>query len=217
MAWIWAPRRSKPHRGLAALTLASILLAACAGTGYHYVKSSSDHTYFKVPDSWKLFDEKSIVHSLGLSKSQERTQLDQSWQVGFDASRHPSLKHLGSGRADAPEGLAIVDPLSAQDADAVSMQSLRNEYVDIDGAVQSNKAQILKFEPVALDGGFHGMHVVAELQGSKGRTATIDQTSVVNKDTTKIYSLIITCTSDCYDAHKSQIEDVVSSWTVRDS
>jgi hypothetical protein len=218
MAWRRAPRRSKPLGRLVLFAAAATLLAACAGSGYHYVKSSDDHTYFKVPESWKLFDEQTIVHNLGkgLSKSAQQAQLDQGWQVGFDASSHPSLKHLGSGRAGSPEGLAIVRPLSTQDADAISMQTLRNAYVDIDTAVQNNEGQIVQYEPVALDGGFHGMHVVAELQDSKGRTSTIDQTSVVDKDTTKLYSLIVTCSSDCYDAHKSQIENVVSSWTVRD-
>jgi hypothetical protein len=219
MAWRRAFRRSGAALAVAAAVVAgAVLLAACAGTGYQYVKSSSDHTYFKVPDGWKLFDEQSIVKSLGksLSKSQQQAALDQSWQVGFDGSSHPSLKHLGNEHADAPEGLAIVRPLSAQDADAISLQSLRNQFVDIDTAVQNNLGQIVSYDPVSLSGGFHGMHVVAELQDSKGTTSTIDQTSVVNSDTTKIYSLIVTCTSDCYDAHKSQIQNVVGSWTVRD-
>ena len=60
------------------------------------------------------------------------------------------------------------------------------------------------------------MHVVASIDDSKGHSATVDQTSVVDEATTKIYTLIVTCTSDCYDAHKSQIDNVVSSWTVRD-
>ena len=44
------------------------------------------------------------------------------------------------------------------------------------------------------------MHLVATIDDSKGHSATIDQTSVVDEATTKIYTLIVTCTSDCYDA-----------------
>ena len=40
---------------------AAVALTACAGTGYHYVKNSSDKTYFKVPDSWKLYNEDSVL------------------------------------------------------------------------------------------------------------------------------------------------------------
>jgi len=218
MAWTRAvTRRSRAGVGLAALVAGSLLVAACAGSGYHYVKSSDDHTYFKVPEGWKLFDEETIVHGLKkLSKRQQQATIDQSWQVGFDASSRPSLKHIGSARSSSPDGLAVVSPLSPDEQDSMSLQTLRNEYVNIDAAVQANAAVIQTYEPVTFDGGFHGIHLVATIEDSKGNSSTIDQTSVVDQDTTKLYSLIVTCTTSCYDRYKDKIDNVVSSWTVRD-
>ena len=46
------------------LVAAPLALAACAGSGYHYVKSTEDKTYFKVPESWNLYDEESILGAL---------------------------------------------------------------------------------------------------------------------------------------------------------
>jgi hypothetical protein len=218
MAWRRAPRRSKPAGGAVLFVTAAVLLAACAGSGYHYVKNSDDHTYFKVPDSWKLYDEDALVHGLSnhLSKSQQQAVLDQGWQVGFDASSRPSLKHVGDGTATEPDGLALVTSLSADEQDQMSLQTLRNAYFNVDAALQANAAHEDTYEPVNLDGGFHGIHLIVTIDGKKGGSFTVDQTSVINQDTTKVYSLIVTCTSSCYDRHQDQIDNIVKSWTVRD-
>jgi hypothetical protein len=218
MAWGRAPWRPKPLGGLAAALAAAVLLTACAGSGYHYVKNSDDHTYFKVPDNWKLYDEDAIVGSLRdtLSKKQRQAALDTSWQVGFDASSRASLKHIGDQHASSPEGLAIVSQLSSDEADAMSLQTMRNTFVPIDAAVQANTADVQTYEPVTFDGGFHGIHLVATFEDKKGRSSTIDQTSVVDQDTTKMYTLLVTCTTTCYDRNQDKIDNVVKSWTVRD-
>jgi hypothetical protein len=216
MPWSRAPQRSKVCAAAAAL-LAAALIAACAGSGYTYVKNGDDHTYFKVPDNWKLYDEDSIVHSLNktLSKREQQAAIDQGWQVGFDASSRPSLKHLLSGRASDPEGVAIVSPLSNDEQDSMSLQAMRNTYIQIDAALQANAAEIQTYEPVALDGGFHGMHVVVTIDAKAGST-TVDQTSVVDQDTTKIYTLIVSCSTSCYNRNQDRIDNIVKSWTVRD-
>jgi hypothetical protein len=216
MAWRRALWRSKPLGGLAAVVAAGVLLAACAGSGY--VKNSDDHTYFKVPDSWKLYDEDAIVGSLRdqLTKKQRQAALDTGWQVAFDASSRASLKHILNPQASSPEGMAIVSQLSADESDAMSLQALRNSFVNIDAALQANAADVVTYEPVTFDGGFHGIHLVATIEDKKGRSSTIDQTSVVDQDTTKTYSLILTCTTTCYDRNQDKIDNVVKSWTVRD-
>ena len=86
------------------LVAAPLALAACAGTGYHYVKSTEDKTYFKVPESWKLYDEESVLGALkgALSKDEITQRRDTTWTTVFDANPDPSLNHVASKRPNYP-------------------------------------------------------------------------------------------------------------------
>jgi hypothetical protein len=201
----------------ATVLVVALLGAACAGSGYHYVKNSDDRTYFKVPDAWKLYDEDQVlkVYAKDMSPRQRSAERDSSWQVVFDASPKPSLSHLGSPKAKHPNGIAVVRELSFDDADTLSLGSLRNLFYDVDTAVQSQKGEVVKYEPLELDGGFHGFHMVAEVDSEKGNVVTLDQTTLVDQATSKVYTLLVTCDSRCYDHNSDQIDRVVKSWTVR--
>jgi hypothetical protein len=213
-------RRARPLRpalaALAALAVA-VLGAACTSTGYHYVKNSDDRTYFKVPDGWKLFGEDAVmkVFGKGLSPRERRTERDTTWQVVFDASPKPSIDHLGDPKAKHPNGIAVVRELSFDDADTMSISSLRNLFYDVDSAIQNDTGEVLTYEPLEPDGGFHGFHLVANVDADKGRVVTLDQTTLVDQATSKVYSLLVTCDADCYDHNSEQIGHVVDSWTVK--
>ena len=101
------------------LVAAPLALAACAGSGYHYVKSSEDKTYFKVPENWHLYDEESVLGALegALSKDEIDARRDTTWTSVFDADPDPSLNHVASRQPNYPVGRAIVQPLSPEVAD----------------------------------------------------------------------------------------------------
>ena len=200
------------------LVAAPLALAACAGTGYNYVKSSEDKTYFKVPDSWKLYDEESVLGALkgALSKDEITQRRDTSWTTVFDADPDPSLNHVVSKRPSYPIGRAIVQPLSPDASDGASLQSLRNIFFDIDQNLDSGAATVKLYEPVELSGGFHGSHLVANMTGKSG-TVTFNQIAVFDQATSKVYAISIYCTTECYDKYESKINTIIDSWTVRDS
>jgi hypothetical protein len=202
---------------IVSLTLA-VLGAACSSTGYHYVKNSDDRTYFKVPEAWKLYGEEQVLESYSkdLSPRERAVERDTTWQVVFDASPQPSLTHLGDPKAHHPNGIAIVRELSFDDTDTLSLVSLRNLFYDIDTAVQNQMGEVITYEMLEPDGGFHGFHLVAEVDAEKGRTVTLDQTTLVDQATSKVYTLLVTCDAKCYDDNVDQIERVVKSWTVQE-
>lgn len=199
--------------GLAAM----VFVAGCAGSGFSYVKSSSDKTYFKVPDRWTLFDESDVVESLGadLTDTEREAELDQSWRVAFDAAPEPTLRHLGAAGANHPAGIAVVRNLDFDAADVISLSVLRNYFFDVDTALQDGTGEVLDYEELQIDGGFRGSHLVATLDVGDERM-TIDQTILLDQATTKLYALLVSCSNVCYDDNKGQISTVVDSWTVRD-
>ena len=198
---------------LALVVVVGWLAASCAANA-HYVANSGDHTYFKIPNSWKLYSQDQLINAGGLSDTAKSAARSSSWQVAFDSSPKPSIKHLGDPGSKHPSGVAIVQRLSFSDADSLSLQALRNSFFQIDTAVQNNAARVLVYEPRNLSGGFHGFHLVAELDLS-GKTLTVDQSTVVNPNLSKIYALVLTCESKCYSKFKGRIDGIVGSWTVR--
>jgi len=199
------------------LLAAPLALVACAGTGYHYVKSSENKTYFKVPDSWKLYDQDSVLDALkgALSKDEIDQRRDTMWTTVFDASPDPSLNHLASSRPNYPLGQAVVRPLSPDASDAASLQSLRNIFFGVDDALQAGNAHVSDYELVELDGGFHGSHLVARVDEKTG-SITFNQIALFDQATSKIYAISIYCTTECYDKYESKIDSVINSWTVKD-
>jgi hypothetical protein len=199
--------------------LGGVLLGACSGSGYHYVKSSEDRTYFKVPDEWKLYDEDQVLATLGksLSPRQREVQLETAWHVAFDAADKPALnRHFLDPRARKPVGLASVEELDFDTSDQLSIQSLRNFYFEIDAALDNGSADVQLYEPLEVDGGFHGIHLIADIEDAQGRVLTFDQTSLLDQSTSKLYTLLVACSADCYEEHQDKIDRVVDSWTVED-
>jgi hypothetical protein len=197
--------------------VAAFFVAGCAGSGFNYIKSSDDKTYFKVPDRWTLYDEGAILNRLGpdLSDSERAAELDASWRVAFDADPRPSLKHLGDNAATHPSGLAVVRKLDFDAADNVSLNSMRNYFFDVDSALQNQTGDVATYDELQLDGGFRGIHMVANLDMGTDGKITLDQTVLVDQATTKIYALLVSCSSVCYERNHGDIEKVVDSWTVR--
>ena len=206
-------RRSSLITAVAAI---AVLVAGCADSGYHYVKSSADKTYFKVPDRWTLFDEDAVLDELGgdLTEDERESVRDQLWQVVFDAAPKPSIDHVGHSGSTHPSGTAVVRELSADDADVLSTSTLRNYFVDLDKAIEESTAEVLAYEELKPEGGFRGLHLVADLVVG-GKSIVVDQTVLVDQATTKLYALLVSCSNVCYEDNRSQIKNVVESWTVR--
>jgi hypothetical protein len=207
-----------PIRRLASLlvALATVsVVSGCAGTGFHYVKRSEDRTYFKVPDSWKLFDESEMLAAdKSLSKRERAAFRENAWEKGFDGSPTPSIHHLDVATNRHPAGRAIVLSLSADAADTLSLQSLRNLFFDIDGTQGGTAANVLEYRPVTFDGGYRGSRLVAEVTQNK-KTFTVNQIAVVDQATHKVHALVVACTRACYDANETKIEEIVDSYTVK--
>jgi hypothetical protein len=209
------------HRVPRLLTLvvaAGVLVSACAGTGYNYVKNSEDRTYFKVPDSWKVYDEDEVfdLTTKGLNDDEKEVARDLFWAVRFDGSPRPSIEHL-TGPYKHPTGLAEVQDLLQEESDAMSLSTLRNLYFPIDEAEIAGDGAVLAYEPIELDGGFHGVHIVGRLViDEKGTEVTFSQNAVLDQATSKLYAFIVFCRSDCYSDNEEQIDRIVDSWTVRE-
>jgi hypothetical protein len=198
----------------------ALLLAACTGSGYNYVKNSRDGTgtYFKVPDGWKIYDESEFIKTRNLSPTREQVLRDTSWTVAFDASSKPSLKHYDQLVTSRPFGLARVRELDPDERTQFSLEAMRNLVVPVDTiAQQGGGVEVLRSHEFTQSGGFRGLRFTFSVQPPDGTDfVTFDQVSIVDPDTKVLHLLFISCSAKCYEREKDTINTVMESWTVKE-
>lgn len=212
-----ATRRWRAALGVATVAVALAGgLAACGGSGYQYVKSSSDKAYFKLPKDWKIYDKSQIVAASG-NRLSSRQAATVRFMVAFDGDPDPSLEHHLE-TATRPFGLARVRELSDQERDEFSRLALRNEVVPIDQIVSQKVGQVeLLAEPrdITTADGVAGSRLVYRVTTGDG-SFTVDQTGLVDPKTQVVYFFIIGCESTCYEQNKRTISEIADSWTVKE-
>lgn len=203
--------------GAILVVAATTALSACSGSGYQYVKSSGDRTYFKVPSDWKLYDNDALLEAreTDLSDAEIEERRANTWATVFDGHPAPALAHLANRSPQHPVGQAIVQKLSPEAADGVSLSSLRNLFFEIDKKLDKETAEVLAYEPVERDGGFHGSRMVARITTNRG-DVVVNQIVLLDQAISKVYALAVSCSTECYDEYESDIDTVVDSWTVKD-
>jgi hypothetical protein len=200
---------------LALVLVAGLTLAGCAGSGYKYVKASTNDAYYKIPERWKLFDKQQVIASTG-------TQLSSTEESGlrylaiFDADPKPSLDH-DLQTAQHPFGVVRVRTLDVAERDAFSLAALRNEVIPIDDILDKALANV---EVVAgpysiVKHGLRGSRITYTVQ-SGDSSFTVDQTGLVDPATTQVYFFIVGCETACYAENRSTITEIADSWTIKE-
>ena len=194
-----------------------LLLAACSGTGFQYVKSSETNTFFKVPGDWRLYDEEDVFTSTvtGLSPQQRERSRAAQWIEAFDGDPDPSIEHVLNPRATSPAGFARVRVIQQDERDEFSLNSLKNEVFPLDDLDNEDRLEILSSDDVVLKGGVHGTKMVYNLK-TGGDFFTVNQTALVDPETRLLYVFMIGCQADCYVDHESLIDQVADSWTIKE-
>lgn len=216
-----------------ALTAVLALVAGCGSSRYTYVTNKSAGTFLKVPTTWnhqKVAGSLAFVgiDSRNLSPEMAQQIASREWLVTLDASGAANGTLLKLDAAE-PKGFVQVRKLLPEEADAISTNDLRNQFVDIASA-QAAQDEAVKKDPqgarltpqfllladdqVHKSAGVHGVHLVYELRTTSGLT-TIDQTSLLDQDSTTIYQLVIACSSLCFAEHGTDVERVSQSFTIK--
>lgn len=214
-------RRTARWAAAASVAVAvTLLLSACTGSGYRYLKNTRDGagTYFKVPDGWKVYDESEFIKTRNLTPARSQILRETSWTVAFDASSKPSLKHYDQLVTSRPFGLARVRELDPDERAQFSLDAMRNLVVPVDTiAQQGGGVEVLRSDEFTRSGGFRGLRFTFSVQPPDGtQFVTFDQVSIVDPDTKELHLLFISCTAKCYEREKDTINTVMDSWTVKE-
>ena len=207
--------------------VAIMVAAACAAPEYTYVKNSGQKTYFKVPHEWRQTGTDMLDDMLsGANPDSARKAARQQtwWSVAYDAATAPDARHLViNGVTDEPIVYARISPLTESQQNAVSLDMLRNVILPVTADAREAAAstseltdfELLHDEVLTPANGLHGVRVVFDYVLGGGVMHTFDETALVNNDNSKLYLLVIRCSTACYKSRHAELDTIATSFTVR--
>ena len=220
---------ARPARPALVVLLCGLLLAAvsaCGAPEYTYVANSEQRTYVRIPSAWQPVDARQLDAALGLDPATSATDAG-VWHVAYDAAPVPAMDHLVGWTATAPVAFVSVRQIPVSQRGQYSLDGLRDLFFP----VSPTSRQQLAMNPLAGRGltdfalftdevltpgtGLRGVHTVFRYRLGDAPPQTIDQTVYINDDASTIYMFFVRCTTTCYADRQEEIENVVSSFTVR--
>ncbi len=215
---------SKAHRvtkglvgGCALLLGVAVTVAGCAAPQYTYVANSSQDTYFKVPYDWHQISPSSLSSELKAVTGNSGS----SWDVAYEAGRQPTANDFLSFGASQPFVFAEVGQLNSTVSNELSYDALRDIFMPVTSTARQNASTegLTGFDQIrdqVLTPG-QGVHGVRETfqYSFEGLSDTFDEVALTNADQTVVYLLVLHCTTSCYSHDQTEINDVMSSFTIR--
>jgi hypothetical protein len=197
--------------------LATIGLSACGAPAYTYVTDASAHTYYKVPYQWHQISQKDLNAAL-----QAAGGSSSAWSAAFDASSGPSAAHNDSVNLAEPFVFSEVGQLSAAGTNELSYDAMRDLWLPVTSAARQQQASAgfggtnftpLRDQTITAAQGVHGVRETFRYTFGLV-TDTFDEEVLTNADQTALYMLQVHCTQTCYSANESNINTIMSSFTV---
>lgn len=213
---------SKAHRVVKGLVggwviLLGVIITGCAAPQYTYVANSGENTYFKVPSGWRQ------ISAVALKTA--GSSAEGGWAVAYEAGDKPTASDFLSFEATQPFVFAEVATLNSTTSSEMSYDMLRDSVLPVTStARQSTAAQTgypltgftqLRDQVLTPGQGVHGVRETYDYTYSGGITDTFDEIALTNADQTVVYLLVLHCTTSCYSHDQTEINDVMSSFTVR--
>jgi hypothetical protein len=199
-----------------------VVLSGCLAPQYTYVANSSTNTYFKVPNGWHKISDSSLSNELKTATGGSGG----AWTVAYEAGHKPKADDFLSFGTSHPFVFAEVGQLNSTASNSLSYDTLRDFFLPVTvGARQNASAQgfpltgfkQIRDQTLTLSQGVHGVRETYNYTYTGGITDTFDEVALTNADQTVVYLLVLHCTSSCYSNDQTEINDVMSSFTIRSS
>lgn len=204
-----------------ALVASGTLLVGCAPPSHTYVASGDSTSFVRVPSNWAHFKESVFEAAVYPDDTNGKLLADTSWTVGFDGSSEPAIEHVTSIAASAPAVYYSVRELNG--TTEVTDEMMRNlllpvsEQARVTAAAQGTLLagfKLLSDQALAPGDGVHGVHSRFNYVVDS-TVQTYEQKVLVNEDNTKLYTLFVHCSAQCFATHADALNDLLGSFTVR--
>ena len=105
-----------------------------------------------------------------------------------------------------------------------SYDSLRDFFLPVTSTARQNAStqgfpltgfKQIRDQVLTFGQGVHGVRETFDYTYTGGITDTFDEIALTNADQTVVYLLVLHCTTSCYSNDQTEINDVMSSFTIR--
>ena len=206
---------------IALLGIALVLgLTGCGESSKLYPASKSEGVFFSVPTNWKALSTASLNKYEKESTEPEGAarQALVKWQIAYTTNKKLKAAEVFNLTAPSkPLAFARVRDLESSEINSVSYNTLRDVIVPVTQIIEGDDPSAPDFqilvdqEVVQKDA--RGVQTVYSFS-IDGKEQTINQTSLMSNDRTKLYIFVVRCATECYNKNKKKIEEIVSSFTV---
>jgi hypothetical protein len=222
---------SKAHRVVQGLVggcalLLGVTLAGCAAPQFTYVANSKSgantSTYFKVPYGWHKISDSSLSSELKTATGGSGG----GWTAAYEAGVKPTAADFLAFGTTQPFVFAEVGQLNSTASNALSYDTLRDFFLPVTSTARQTAStqgfpltgfKQIRDQTLSLGQGVHGVRETFDYTYTGNITDTFDEVALTNADQTVVYLLVTHCTTSCYSKDLSQINDVMSSFTIRSS
>ena len=214
--------RGRARATVAAAALSAILawlLAGCS-TSVDYVGTASQGVFFKVPNSWDVFDGATLKR-LGLAVAATANAQAAASGTSYPvyvimaaAGRGVIVKGSPNFFGPQPWALANVVSFGASDQVGMSLVGLNDLLFPIDQWQQDGlSVRQIGNTMLIVRGALRGSRVTFEAQTPSG-TLGFEQVALINSPTNKAWDLAVGCSLACFQAHRRVLDGIVKSFTV---
>ncbi len=206
---------------IALLGIALVLgLTGCGESSKLYPASKSEGVFFSVPTNWKALSTASLNKYEKESTEPEGAarQALVKWQIAYTTNKKLKAAEVFNLTAPTkPLAFARVRDLESSEINSVSYNTLRDVIVPVTQIIEGEDPSAPDFQILVdqevVQKGARGVQTVYSFS-IDGKEQTINQTSLMANDRTKLYIFVVRCTTECYNKNKKKIEEIVSSFTV---
>jgi hypothetical protein len=206
---------------IALLGIALVLgLTGCGESSKLYPASKSEGVFFSVPTNWKALSTASLNKYEKESTEPEGAarQALVKWQIAYTTNKKLKAAEVFNLTAPTkPLAFARVRDLENSEINSVSYNTLRDVIVPVTQIIEGDDPSAPDFQILVdqevVQKGARGVQTVYSFS-IDGKEQTINQTSLMANDRTKLYIFVVRCTTECYNKNKKKIEEIVSSFTV---
>ena len=216
-----AHRVAKGLAGGLALLL-GVTITGCGAPQYTYVANSGASTYFKVPHGWHKIDASALQHAM---EQVYGGGPPAGWLVAYEAGADPMATDFLSFGANQPFVFAEVGPLTSIASQELSYDSLKDFFLPVTSTARGQEPpnfpltnfKQIRDQQLTPGLGVHGVRETFDYTLNGGLTDTFDEIALTNAEQTTVYLLVLHCTESCYNTDQTEINDVMSSFTIRSS
>lgn len=208
-------------RLFAVLLPAVLLLTGCAQPSQKYASNKQEGVYFSIPNSFLKISQEELAKQESLNTATGAADRAASvlWQEAYTPNGGLKAADVLSIKTpDSPIVFVRTRALLGDEINSISYNSLRDVIVPLTSWVNGTKTAPnydISLDEERVEKGARGIRSQYWFVSTDGKNQTINQTSLLSNDHTKIYILIVRCSTECFTKNEKELQKISDSFTVR--